>query len=542
MRSSKLKLGLWMSVLVMVLALAGGVSAQTYKNERQVSEDLRRLQSHLNTFRIDLNDMLSRVRYREYQGEDPTKSLQDMETSYRTFNDNFRAKRETEGELTNLLQEAADMNAFLTTISMGDQVNYSWSRVKNVLDQLASQYSVTWSWDGDNYSYSAPVPSQPSQPLPPVYTGGNTNNYNAGLSGKYQLNVSESENARDVAERASMIITQRDRDRIKADLEEKLNAPDEISIDIRGQQIFINSSNGGQAVFVADGVDKYETIDGKNVRVRATLRGERLTISRVGSSDDDYAVTFESTDAGRRMRVSRRVNFSTMSQTVMAESVYDKTSSSIGPVGNSYPNDPVITGGNNTGNNPGPTIGNPRQGEFIVPNGTVLNATLENEINTKISQNNDRFRMTIQSPNEFRGAIIEGYISGVQRSGKINSRARITLNFEKIRLSNGQVHEFAGFLQSFTNANGEIVKVDTEGTAQGDSQTKETVKRGGIGAGIGAVIGAVIGGAKGAIIGATIGAAGGAGSVYVQGRDDLELKPGSTVTVQSNGPRSNDYK
>ena len=78
--------------------------------------------------------------------------------------------------------------------------------------------------------------------------------------------------------------------------------------------------------------------------------------------------------------------------------------------------------------------------------------------------------------------------------------------------------------------------VDTEGTAKGDSQTKETVKRGGIGAGIGAVIGAIAGGGKGAAIGAIIGGSAGAGSVILQGKDDLQLKAGSSITVQSSAP------
>jgi hypothetical protein len=543
MEGLKVKLGLLVSVLGVMLAFAGQIPAQTNGNNRQMSDNLRSLQSSLSTFRYDLNDALSRVRYRDYQGEDPSKSLQDLETAYRAFNDDFKAKRETDDGVRDLLQEAQDMDVFLKTISLGDRVNYDWSRIRSALDELASNYKVNWSWDGDNYSYSQPV-GQPQQPQPqstPQQNGSQTYGVsNTGLSGTYRLNAGDSENAGEVSERAVMIITQRDRDRIKADLADKLTPPDEITLDVRGQQVSLSSSKGAQASFIADGNDKFETAsDGRNVRVRATLRGDKLTISRVGDQDDDFTVTFESTDNGKRMRVTRRVTYASMSQTVLAESMYDKTSDygsqnsqnsqngQNSQSGGNYPN-------NNTGNYP--TTSNPRQGDFIVPNGTIISATLENEINTKMSQENDRFRMTVQSPNEFNGAVIEGYVTNVKRSGKLNSRATITFNFEKIRLRNGQIYEFAGFLQSFTNANGEVVKVDTEGTAKGDSQTKETAKRGGIGAGIGAIIGGVIGGVKGAVIGATIGAAGGAGSVYVQGRDDLELKQGSTVTIQATAP------
>ena len=88
--------------------------------------------------------------------------------------------------------------------------------------------------------------------------------------------------------------------------------------------------------------------------------------------------------------------------------------------------------------------------------------------------------MTVQAPNEYRGAIVEGYLSGINRSGKITGRSQITFNFERIKLANGQTYDFAGFLQSVTDENGKTVKVDSEGTAQGKDQTKETVTRSGI--------------------------------------------------------------
>jgi hypothetical protein len=69
------------------------------------------------------------------------------------------------------------------------------------------------------------------------------------------------------------------------------------------------------------------------------------------------------------------------------------------------------------------------------------------------------------------------------------------------------------------------VRVDNEGSVrEGDSQTQKTVER------------AEIGTAGGAIIRAILGAGGGAGSVYVQGRDDLELRRGTEVTIRTTGP------
>jgi hypothetical protein len=550
MRSSRIKLGLVTGVLGFLMALSGQVSAQLNDNDRQVSDNLQRLQTQMSNFRYDLLETLKRVRLKPYRGEDVSKSLEDLESSIRDFNTDFRAKRESSEGVNNILQEAQDIEVYLRNVDLGYPVSGDWTKVRATLDQLASNYKLTWDWSSGSgagvgnggYSDSTPV-SQPisQQNGPPRY----------GLSGSYRLDTSASDNTSDVAERAVLIINARDRGRVKAELEEKLTPPETLTLEIRGQQVSLTSSNGGQNNFTADGTDKYETTpDRKSVRVRALLKNEKLTITKTGDNDDDYTVIFESIDNGAHLRVTRRVNYASMSQTVLAESVYNKTSDLARNGGNDDPgaysdsNPGNNTGGNTGGNNypnqnppnqyPTTTAG--RVGDFIVPNGTVIRARLENEITTKASQNNDRFTMTVQSPKEFSGAVIEGFISGVKRSGKLNGRAQLTFNFERIRLKSGEMYEFAGYLQSITDMNGELVKIDTEGVAKGESQTKETAKRGGVGAAIGAVIGGVLGGVKGAVIGATIGGSAGAGSVYVQGRDDLELKPGSTVTLHATAP------
>src|SRR5262249_21735571 len=201
-----------------------------------------------------------------------------------------------------------------------------------------------------------------------------------------------------------------------------------------------------------------------------------------------------------------------LNQTVFADSVYTKTdelaglgikggqsndadpdagstnSTTSGGYSSSDPND---NGRNNSG--PPPTTAPARSGDFIVPNGTIVTGQLESTIDTKVSQNNDRFKLTVQTPSDLRGAVIEGYISGIGRSGRVSGSSNVTFNFETITLRNGQKYDFAGYLQSIKDQNGKVVKVDTEGTAKGDSQTKETVKRGGIGAGAGAILAAIIG-------------------------------------------------
>ena len=157
-------------------------------------------------------------------------------------------------------------------------------------------------------------------------------------------------------------------------------------------------------------------------------------------------------------------------------------------------------------------------------------------IDTKVSQNNDRFKLTVQSPMDLRGAVIEGYLSGVGRSGRVSGNANITFNFQSITLRDGQRYDFAGYLQSIKDQNGKTVKVDGEGVARSGSQTRDTVRRSGIGAGLGAVIGAIAGHGAGAAIGAAIGGGVGAGSVILQGKDDVTLMQGSIFTIQATSP------
>ncbi len=149
--------------------------------------------------------------------------------------------------------------------------------------------------------------------------------------------------------------------------------------------------------------------------------------------------------------------------------------------------------------------------------------------------------MTVRSPSQYDGATIEGYVTNVNRSGRVTGRSEMTLNFDTIRLRNGRTYRFAGIVETVRTPSNETVRVDNEGAVREDDQTGRTIQRTAIGTAVGAIIGAIAGGGKGAAIGAVIGAGAGAGSVYVQGREDLELTTGTEFTIRASGPRLNGY-
>jgi hypothetical protein len=175
-------------------------------------------------------------------------------------------------------------------------------------------------------------------------------------------------------------------------------------------------------------------------------------------------------------------------------------------------------------------------GSFVVPDGTTVVGVLDGSLSTRTSRVDDRFTLRVTQPREFEGATIEGHVSAVERSGRLTGRSVLTLDFDNIRLGDGRTYQFAGIVEGARTPNGDIVKVDTEGTVRDDNQTTKTVQRTAIGTAIGAIIGAIAGGGKGAAIGAIVGAGGGAGSVYIQGRDDLDLTPGTEIQIRAGAP------
>lgn len=511
------------------LGLAGQADAQR-RNERETRDIVRSLNSKVEDFNYNLDYQLKSASMDQQDIADISSDLRDLKDKIKTFETNLNARRENRDDVSDIVQAANSIDEFLQNSPQSRKLQNDWTAIRGLVNRLAVSYNVSADQGSGNSNY----PSRDNYPAPTRTASGNLN---SGLTGTYQLDAARSENIADILSNSSVSGGN------KQDLESKLEAPEQIALQIRGNQVTLASTKSAPVTVIADGREKTENTGGRTVRLRATLRGQELKVSSLGG-ETDYTITFVSADNGKTLKVTRRITTDYLRETVFAESVYNKTDAvaQLGIESDSDTNsqdDAYSSNDPNDVNSPGsgsPSIVAPRIGEFIVPNGMVISGILENAIDTKVSQNNDRFRLTVQSPDEYRGAIVEGYISGVGRSGQISGRSNVTFNFQKITLRDGKEYDFAGFLQGIKDTNGKDVKVDTEGTAKGGSQTKETVKRGGIGAGIGAVIGAIAGGGQGAAIGAIIGGGAGAGSVAIQGRGDVQLQKGSVMTVTSSSP------
>jgi hypothetical protein len=303
----------------------------------------------------------------------------------------------------------------------------------------------------------------------------------------------------------------------------RLESPEMLAIERRGSTITMASSRAPQSTFEADGVERQEQLSGRTSRVTATLSGDQLVVRTTGYRNNDFTITFQPIENGNRLRVRREIYSDRLTQAIVANSIYNRSSDVA--QWNVYDGSQPVIGGTGI-----------TSGEFIVRDGETVVAVLNNDLTTKQAKQGDRFTMTVREPGQYESAVIEGTVSSVDQGGRLTGRSGMSLNFDTIRLRNGRTYRFAGVLGSVRTPNGDTVRVDNEGTAEGESQTTQTVQRTAIGTAIGAIIGAIAGGGKGAAIGGIIGAAGGAGSVYVQGKDNLDLPSGTELTIRASAP------
>ena len=120
----------------------------------------------------------------------------------------------------------------------------------------------------------------------------------------------------------------------------------------------------------------------------------------------------------------------------------------------------------------------------LVAVGTNLKVRLEDTLSSKESRVGDRFTATVLDPVRFNEATVTGHVSSIQKSGKIKGRTSMNLAFDSIRLSDGRSGTLHGYVTRVYGS--DAGRADEEGGVESGSRTKQTVKRGAIGAGAGA--------------------------------------------------------
>jgi hypothetical protein len=174
-------------------------------------------------------------------------------------------------------------------------------------------------------------------------------------------------------------------------------------------------------------------------------------------------------------------------------------------------------------------------GPVFIPRDSVLVIELQSTISTDVSQQGDPFQARVTSPNEFAGAIVEGRVSRLKRSGKVKGSSQLQLSFDSIRMEDGRTSPFrASVIEIVDMGNSsESRTVDSEGGVKGRDSTKDDVTKVGASAGVGAIIGAIFGGGHGAAIGAAIGGSVGTAGVLTSRGRDLRLERGQQLKIRT---------
>jgi len=470
--------------------------------DTQLRNLLNSIESRTNTFKRQIGRNLNNSNIDGTYQEDSINSMvANFETATNRLKNNFTSRRSTTNDVQEVLNRAVSVNRFVVNNRLTNAAKTSWNQIRTNLNTLAGYYRVSSNWDNT---------------ITPVDQYGS---FDARLTGTYRLNTGRSDNVASIVDRAirGANYQNNQEDRMRRNLERRLVSPETLTFEKRGQIVTMASANGQTIELTADSRKHTETSpNGRSVTTTVTANNRDLTINYEGDRMNDYYVSFMPSANGQ-LTVTRRIYLENQNTTVTAMSVYDKTSQTA-----TWNSTPVYTGGTAVNG-------------FIIPNNTSISATLDSPLSTKTAQNGDRFSMTVNSPSQYSGAVIEGNVVG-ERSGVVSGRATMSLSFNSIRLRNGQIYSFAGIVDQVRNTNGDVINVNNEGQVRDGSQTNKTVTRAGIGAVLGAIIGAVVGGGSGAAIGAGVGAGAGAGTVILQGRDNLELASGSQFSITSTAP------
>jgi hypothetical protein len=161
-----------------------------------------------------------------------------------------------------------------------------------------------------------------------------------------------------------------------------------------------------------------------------------------------------------------------------------------------------------------------RGGVASVPDGTEMQARLEETVSSKTARVEDRVTATIAEPVTVRGqravaagTEVRGLVRRVERAQRPSKGGRLEIEFDTVIVDGQRVPMDA-----------RVVSIEEGGVDK---------KRAGLGAVIGGVLGAVLDGGKGALIGAIVG---GTGAVVASEGEDVELPAGTVLTLRLDRP------
>jgi hypothetical protein len=481
-------------------------------DDKQVQQLLKGIGEKAGRFDKSLGGLFDSGRIDDPRARDEIRqSVADFRQAADRLRDRVNGRQSNTLDVEEVLRRGVSIDGFMQRYQLSTQAEQNWLSLRRDLDTLARAYNVAWNWSNPEYATAAGA------------------GFYHRLTGTYQLENNRGDDPRQVAERAAGAAPSDKREATYQRLLTRLEAPEQLAIERTGNSVTMASTQGQRVTFEADGRDHAEQWSvGRPISTRATFEGERLVVATTGHRGSDYTATFDPLGDGRSLQMTRTIDDEGLRQPVTIRSSYRRLSDearwSIYTSGGRGPYDNA----------------NSLADDRVVPDGTRFVAVLDNGLDAASAHAGDFYTLTARSPAQYEGAVLEGFVSTVDESGRLGGRAAMSLDLRSIRLRDGRSYPFDGVIEGIRTPDGDTVGVDREGTidATSGNRTRKAAERGAIGAAVGAVIGAVAGGSKGAAIGAVIGAGGGAGTVFIEGRDRLDLPRGTEFTITSGDSRN----
>src|ERR1044071_6357428 len=83
------------------------------------------------------------------------------------------------------------------------------------------------------------------------------------------------------------------------------------------------------------------------------------------------------------------------------------------------------------------------QTDVLILANTKVSLQLLSPISTAASKKGDKFSCKVLTPIEFAGAVVEGHVRSVKRSGKADKESKIDLAFDRVTLADGRTATFS---------------------------------------------------------------------------------------------------
>ena len=276
--------------------------------DQQLKDLLRRIDTHTKTFRDSFAPAIDHARS---DGRGQLQDVQDFEHAFDRLSERVNGRRSTIVDVEDVLRRASLIDSFVIRNQKDTATDRDWQVLRRDLDDLAQAYNVAWNRSDPHYG---PVASSRGR-------------YYA-LVGTYRLDSSRGDNPRQAAEQAARAVPSQLRQATYQSLITRLESPNVIAIDRDEETVTIASSREQRTSFEADGrVSTERRPTGSTINTSVRFLGDRLVVTTAtGDAGNDFAVTFEPTDEGRTLEVTRTISDENLRQPVTVKSFYRKSS------------------------------------------------------------------------------------------------------------------------------------------------------------------------------------------------------------------------